>query len=306
MTQHKQSHRTKWHDMTCHVTTNHCSSPHVNSQPTTLLHLTPQATSWHQNRSHHHHGTAEGYSKEMVWASRWSVALRAFYRQILSLLYRFFPLLKLPPPARAGTILVCLLYIALNSKNPPKCMTCMTEVHAFTQRDVSAAIAHGAGFRHLVLSPTKGTSALSPLGPKSEGRAGHAGKGTRALSSTCAFESERCAGCVLFVVSVTGNLSCFARNGKSSSQQSIYAGMVQHNSWGRLRSAWDFQLQVREARRALWHAICLERVHVVSQQLPVSDRLCRPSLAVCRWGFLRRHSRPAERSCVSTPDSDNH
>ena len=24
------------------------------------LHLTPQATSWHQNRSHHHHGTAEG------------------------------------------------------------------------------------------------------------------------------------------------------------------------------------------------------------------------------------------------------
>ena len=36
------------------------------------------------------------HSKEMVWASRWSVALRAFYRQILSLTYRFFSL-KLPP-----------------------------------------------------------------------------------------------------------------------------------------------------------------------------------------------------------------
>ena len=34
----------KWHDMTCHVATNHSSSPHVASQPTTLLHLIPQAT----------------------------------------------------------------------------------------------------------------------------------------------------------------------------------------------------------------------------------------------------------------------
>ena len=30
------------------------------------------------------------HSKEMVWAWRWSVALRTFYRQILSLLYEFF------------------------------------------------------------------------------------------------------------------------------------------------------------------------------------------------------------------------
>ena len=29
------------------------------------------------------------HCKEMVWASRWSVALRAFYRQILSLTYSF-------------------------------------------------------------------------------------------------------------------------------------------------------------------------------------------------------------------------
>ena len=68
------SHRTKWHEqhikwhnMTCHVATNHSSSPHVTSQPSTLLHLTPQATSWHQNRSHHHHGTAEGSFTAKKW-----------------------------------------------------------------------------------------------------------------------------------------------------------------------------------------------------------------------------------------------
>ena len=76
MTQHKQSHRIKWHDqhikwhdMTCHVATNHSSSPHATSQPSTLLHLTPQATSWHQNRSHHHHGTAEGSFTAKRWFS---------------------------------------------------------------------------------------------------------------------------------------------------------------------------------------------------------------------------------------------
>ena len=53
--------------MTCHLATNHSSSPHVTSQPSTLLHLTPQATSWHQNRSHHHHGTAEGSFTAKKW-----------------------------------------------------------------------------------------------------------------------------------------------------------------------------------------------------------------------------------------------
>ena len=84
MTQHKQSHRIKsrsthhitsrcitWHDTTQkqshRITTNHSSKPHVTSQPTTLLHVTPQATSWHQNRSHHHHGTAEGSFTAKKW-----------------------------------------------------------------------------------------------------------------------------------------------------------------------------------------------------------------------------------------------
>ena len=38
----------------------------------------------------------------------WSVASRTFYRQILSLLYRSFSLLKLPPPACPGT--TCINY----------------------------------------------------------------------------------------------------------------------------------------------------------------------------------------------------
>ena len=44
-------------------------------------HASKQVTSppWNSRRQVH--------SKEMVWASRWSVALRTFYRQILSLLY---------------------------------------------------------------------------------------------------------------------------------------------------------------------------------------------------------------------------
>ena len=126
----------------------------------------------------------------------------------------FFPFWNFRPRL-ARELHVCLVYIALNSKNLSKLYDLYDRAACiYPAGNFSSAIAHGAAFRHLVLSPTKGTSALSPLGPKSEGRAGHAGKGTCALSSTCAFESERCAGCVLFVVSVTGNLSCFARNGK--------------------------------------------------------------------------------------------
>ena len=97
------------HHITWHVATNHITSPHITSQPTTLLHLTPQPTSWHQNRSHHHHGTSPQWNgwtlvctKNSVWASDWFVSLRAFYKQILSCSVVLF-LLKFPPPARPGT-----------------------------------------------------------------------------------------------------------------------------------------------------------------------------------------------------------
>ena len=57
----------------------------------------------------------------MVWASRRSVALRTFYRQILSLLYSSFFLLKLPPPARPGTTYIYLkTYCIVDCfRNPP-------------------------------------------------------------------------------------------------------------------------------------------------------------------------------------------
>ena len=65
MTRHKQSHRIKRHDMTRHDTSQLTSSTHHGTwQPTTLLHLAPQTTSWHQSRSHHHHVTAEGQQKQ--------------------------------------------------------------------------------------------------------------------------------------------------------------------------------------------------------------------------------------------------
>ena len=85
--------------MTCHS-----SSPHITSKPTTLLHLTPQATSWHQNRSHHHHGTAQGSLTAEKWFGHrvgWSPC--AHSQGKLFLYYIVFFLLKLPPPARPGT-----------------------------------------------------------------------------------------------------------------------------------------------------------------------------------------------------------
>ena len=54
------------------------------------------------------------HSKEMVWASRWSVALRAFYGQILSLTYSFFPL-NFCRLVRA--LLLCLYELVLHALN---------------------------------------------------------------------------------------------------------------------------------------------------------------------------------------------
>ena len=105
-----------WHD-TSQLTT--FNVHHVTSQTTRLLHLTPQPTSWHQNRSNHHHGTSPPWnsrrlvhSKEMVCASRWSVALRAFYRQILSLLYTTFFFWNFRP--RLARELLVYIYIHID------------------------------------------------------------------------------------------------------------------------------------------------------------------------------------------------
>ena len=68
-------------------------------------HASKQVTSppWNSRRLVH--------SKDMVWASRWSVALRTFYRQILSLLYSSFFFWNFRPRL-ARELLVYHLYIA--------------------------------------------------------------------------------------------------------------------------------------------------------------------------------------------------
>ncbi len=99
---HTTSHHTTWHDMTSR------SKPHcLTSQPTTLLRLTSQPTTWHHTTSHHHHGNTTSHhqnttprrkgwrlvcTKNSVWAAHQLVALRTFYRQILLWLVGSFPL----------------------------------------------------------------------------------------------------------------------------------------------------------------------------------------------------------------------
>ena len=69
-------------------------------------HASKQVTSpWNSRRLVH--------SKEMVWASRWSVALRTFYRQILSLLYSSFFFWNFRPRL-ARELLVFKIHIILN------------------------------------------------------------------------------------------------------------------------------------------------------------------------------------------------
>ena len=78
----------------------HLASPHLTSNRTTS-----QPTTSHHNASHHitpppkYQRQTEKLlvrNENSVWAAQWLVALRTFYRQIISLAYRFFPL-KLPP-----------------------------------------------------------------------------------------------------------------------------------------------------------------------------------------------------------------
>ena len=77
------SHCITWHDTTQAITSHQMTWPSHD--------LTPQQTSRHQNTSLQWSGRRLVHSKEMIWASRWSVALRTFYRQILSVLYSSFP-----------------------------------------------------------------------------------------------------------------------------------------------------------------------------------------------------------------------
>ena len=81
--------------MSAHHMTSHCITWHDTTQAITSHQMTwpPHQMTWHASKqvtSPPWNSRRLVHSKEMVWASRWSVALRTFYRQILSLLYGSF------------------------------------------------------------------------------------------------------------------------------------------------------------------------------------------------------------------------
>ena len=81
--------------MSAHHMTSHCITWHDITQAITSHQMTwpPHQMTWHASKqvtSPPWNSRRLVPSKEMVWASRWSVALRTFYRQILSLLYSSF------------------------------------------------------------------------------------------------------------------------------------------------------------------------------------------------------------------------
>ena len=75
--------------MTWHKTSHHIASNDVTitwPDPATDTKTSKHFTSKHKT-SPPWNGRRLVHSKEMIWASRWSVALRTFYRQMLSVLY---------------------------------------------------------------------------------------------------------------------------------------------------------------------------------------------------------------------------
>ena len=79
--------------MTWHNTSHHIASNDVTitwPDPGTDIKTSKHFTSKHKT-SPPWKGRRLVHSKEMIWASRWSVTMRTFYRQILSVLYSSFP-----------------------------------------------------------------------------------------------------------------------------------------------------------------------------------------------------------------------
>ena len=99
-----------WHDTSQLTTLPHPTSPH--NQPHYFISPRNQP---HDIKTGHITTTERQKARseqKMVWASRWSVALRTFYRQFVSLVYNSF-LLKLPPPARPGTTCSMIDFVGL-------------------------------------------------------------------------------------------------------------------------------------------------------------------------------------------------
>ncbi len=95
MESHRVEH-SRFNDHVLEVANTRINSPQVTSQPATLLHLnhaTDLMTSKHITSKHMTsqpwNGRSLVHTKKLAWASRWSVALRTFYRHFFWL-YSFF------------------------------------------------------------------------------------------------------------------------------------------------------------------------------------------------------------------------
>ena len=97
--------------MTWHNTSHHIASNDVTitwPDPGTDIKTSKHFTSKHKT-SPPWKGRRLVHSKEMIWASRWSVTMRTFYRQILSVLYSSFPFGNFRP--RLVRALLVYIYI---------------------------------------------------------------------------------------------------------------------------------------------------------------------------------------------------
>ena len=77
-----------WHNTSHYIASNDVTI--TGPDPATDIKTSKHFTSKHKT-SAPWNGRRLVHSKDMIWASRWSVALRAFYRQILSVIYSSFP-----------------------------------------------------------------------------------------------------------------------------------------------------------------------------------------------------------------------
>ena len=99
--------------MTWHNTSHHIASNDVTitwPDPATDIKTSKHFTSKHKT-SPPWNGRRLVHSKEMIWASRWSVALRTFYRQILSVLYSSFPFGNFRPRLVRALLVSTYIYI---------------------------------------------------------------------------------------------------------------------------------------------------------------------------------------------------
>ena len=86
----------------------------------------------------------------MVWASRWSVALRAFYRQILSLTYSFLSL-KLPPPACPGTTGIGFFFLWIVLLFIPQIGVVSSSVGLYFRDKLEACFEKTGGYRKYIM-----------------------------------------------------------------------------------------------------------------------------------------------------------